>query len=659
MKSLSLTLGSTFMLACALFASESMCQSLKKHRYWKFQGLHGGVGVGAANSSPVKSASKITEPVKNVPLLTSHLLHPMSIEVTEETKNHITMEMGVENFKHIETIAFSAHTNEKFAITFPVSGVVHSKDIQPVFIPVTDSNSVSISEITFCRQASTATVFIKWNDIQRHYAGIAKKLLYGGVFDLEDADDAIDAENLKIHIFIKKDYVALEVPEKDQNLFLNPEAESVLYKIPVRVDYAIRAPTSPLLSKWIVDAPIHVEDTSCVNVLTFASCGFSACAKTVSIGATLLSKYKKRDPEIWQSLLGVLGNSESISKLIYAGFRSNPKNSKITNASKKDRNARFFTIRSPNVFLSSKNVFEGRFNLGEFGLIPKNFLLSREKKISTIQGLKIISANNGVIITEASNDGDFLDSFSNASALHSLLSITQVICMSLECQKRTEEVETTHMHLSQVIIPGILYAIQNEEDHRILSTSLYYYIIKVLHEKKNLSIDYDTVLGYLYNISETSPFLMHETLKQVERSIVRASSLSIPFRRVILGCSCSMNVFLTTCIDEKTSICSLWMKTPDAGSPNILCLLGCECLCKIVDEHSGDCDVIAKGCKSLKKPAAKKPVAKRSAVRTTKAAAPKKESGSIGSGTKTVVSVLSIIVAITSICASVYYVFFV
>ncbi|KAI5134118.1 hypothetical protein NEAUS06_0944 [Nematocida ausubeli] len=600
---------------------------------------------------------------RSVDVYTNHHIVPLNIEAVE-TMEYIVLTLDL---KVPSMMGIIAETNEVHGDLIVKLVTKKNLHIDGTCLSLLPASKLNISTILCSAEENSIGFKIQWSEIFRFYKDLSARMsLLSQTY--QDPVHVLGDHPYKIQVFLYKNYnlPTIETEKNVKNYILQKETE---YPGSIENIYTI---DNVLKGQ---SGQVH----RLINVKVHSTRCDSEFEKIRANMESIKNKYeyislpnKILDHVLLNNIVHVFTSGSILNSILHNQFLNNENSLKLYANSKKKAYLRkgYRILNSAGLFVPKDLLTKKMYNLGIGEVIPADFLKKRNEITISSGSIRRISQTELLFSHMTKSAMSDVEGVKNITALNLLLmAVKTLVCQVTETPKSGVS-EIDIVNITQVIEPAIRYAIKNNENHKVLSAALYYYIVQVMYVARKAKLNYSVLLGYLIYIDDQSQYLTTVQKYQLERMIITSPALGNNFKKVVLGCVCYEREYNETnssisqiCADRMVA----WCTKDKSAYPNRVCLAGCACIGSLMSEHEGDEDILV--CPftgeavidkdgSINSRLANKSKGKNAMARkplSRKAAG----SGSISSGTKTVISVVAISSAIISMCSCAYYVFFV
>ncbi|KAI5183160.1 hypothetical protein NEIRO03_0782 [Nematocida sp. AWRm78] len=659
----------TSIILLILAARHSVClrhEQINTNRFWKSRSTKSSSSVSKNNMYiPITPRSITPGSLKTVRIASSI---PMTAQVIDDNTDYITVHISLRSYSIFECIErLKIDDNDMVGIEFSANSLKNIKGLHLTLLPIAE---VEVSNILCSLETNTVGMLIPMQSILTYFTH-AKRSMFRSKFNMtfDDLKDTVQPKHRRITIQLRKEYFIPTFDMDDSRIKISEE--HVSYPDSLNVKYSIEKhdPTRDVLQKnniFVREMTPEFIQTSFFN---------HPPQKTVPRIKYIDINIENLQSILFSKLAEVFSNRKLINTVLLNAFKNKSVNKNLcsdrTTSSFKKNGA---IINSEGVFVTKTNLEKNMYNLGLGDIIPSKYLATPNKIHIKKTSPEISNIYGEITIAHIFDENCKYDP-NNIESLEILMFALQSLIIEISQLPLDTKSYRDLTNIQQVIEPGIAYAIKNRENHKILSASIYYYVVQVLYGTHHLKINYGKILGYLAYIDAHSPFIHKNVSKQeLEKIIIASPALCNNFKKVILGCSCGEQVYEhSRCTVSKIPHKSIvvWNTNTECAQADRIQVIGCVCIEELLKSHcnddgcfidtfTGECPVDEKGNvnKNLCSKDSDKNNSKKSASGSAKKAKAN-DSSSFSSGTKTVISMVAIAFAIISICSSVYYVFFV
>lgn len=469
---------------------------------------------------------------------------PMSIKIESDIEKYISISLEVKEDKYIHYMAHAMDINEydsHMSIIIPSGPAIKNVLFHQTFIPV---SSVGISDIFYNKETEEVSIIIKYAHIVYLFRDIIEQIILPAGKQFEELKYKVPKNiDRKVKIILKKDIFGLGEVEISDNSTCPYnyicESKSSIYP-------ALKVEDNHHLPERIYRSGTNIIiDEAKVT----RKCGDNCKVNTV--GALYNLSTMGMNFFFYNAAKNLFRNTTKIDQIIGGEFVKNESNAKYVKNKKAqaldDDSCLGYLIpnplfNSPMLYISKEDASRNIFNLGArsiipIGLLEKDFTVEIDRSIIKKKGSnKFLAAVSLENLLPTSS----LSTYYNARMLTSLLSVVDHLITSMKLQDANWYARQSWQGLTQVIRPGILYALRNDEDYVPLASSLYYYIVNVIYDKRRLHIlDPNMVLSVFKIMNSYKGLFSITEKKALEKYIIFSSSFCDVYKRVVLGCQCT------------------------------------------------------------------------------------------------------------------------
>ncbi|EIJ94552.1 hypothetical protein NEPAR06_0058 [Nematocida parisii] len=662
----------TSIILLILAARHSVCiknEEINRNRIWDLRSKKPSPDVSKNNMySPLTTTEKNTKPdfLKSVHIASSI---PMDVQVIDDNTDYITVHISLRNYMMLECIdKLNIFSDEMVGIEFSASTLKRIKGLHLTLLPI--NTDVEVEKILFSPEENIIGMLIPMNSIIKYFTFALKNMFNNNAcMTFDDLKCTVKPEHRRITIQLRKEYfIPTFDMAKDTTTIIN---QHVRYPDSLMVEYSIEKhdPIQNVLYKNNICVKKLIPDFMSTSLFNYSQQNEMPKIKYIDIDTANLQSI------LFSKMVEAFMDRKLINTVLLKKFKSKSANKNLcSDKPTYSFNKNGAIINSESVFVTKTNLEKNMYNLGLGDIIPSKYLETPNKMHIKEMAPEFSNQYGEITIAHIFDEKCKYDA-NNIESLEILMFALQSLIIEVSQLPLDKKTYRDITNIQQVIEPGIAYAIKNRENHKILSSSIYYYVVQVLYGTHKLKINYEKILGYLAYIDAHSPFIKKNASKQdLEKIIIASPALCNNFKKVILGCSCGEQVYEhSRCTVSKIPHNSIvvWNTNTECAQADRVQVIGCACIEELlkshcndndcfIDKFTGECPVDEKGNvnKNIGSKNSGKNKSKKSAgVFVKKAKAD--DSSSFSSGTKTVISMVAIAFAIISICSSVYYIFFV